>query len=376
MRRVTREPHIDCSLCKKIRPPVTFTFGEKESSILLDGKRQKIELSNGEELLFPETKYNPECIPWYEFHCGHRYHVPCLARLNPNKYTDITYRGDDRGTLDIDEFHCIDCRGTQKINYKFNPYTEGHVNEQETSTGTIYINVPEAFERAETDMATFLDRRLEVIQTDLDLRYFIHRGTSRKEIEETVLPGLKLSVIKYLTLEKPTIEYPLVFRHLIQEFALVNRVTKKPLEMHTVSLAVLLDGIDVHWTEKDKDYFRTKKMDINALNLDYKSDHVHIEHLNRIAVPIKRYLHGDHDARKLIHDDDITKTMLYGSGESRHHLCVLNHAGEKKRLVTFDDFPIRETSSCSIMGGTRKTKLIRKRHKTVKNVFRRARTRL
>ena len=59
--------------------------------------------------------------------------------------------------------------------------------------GTIYINVPNAFERAETDLATFLERHLEVVQSDLTLNEFIQNGTSRKEIEETVLPEIQSS---------------------------------------------------------------------------------------------------------------------------------------------------------------------------------------
>ena len=121
MRRVvTGDPHKDCSLCKKLSPPVLITIGEVEEQEEPVHKKQKI--LNGEELLFPEDKYDPECIPCYEFHCGHRYHVPCLARLNPNKYKDITFRKDGiRDTLELNEFHCIDCRGTQPINYIFNP---------------------------------------------------------------------------------------------------------------------------------------------------------------------------------------------------------------------------------------------------------------
>ena len=280
MKRVSRYPHIDCSLCKKLGPPVTITFGDKESFQSVDGKRQRIELSNGEELLFPETKYNPQCIPCYEFHCGHRYHVPCLARLNPAKYTDITYRtGRTRDTLELDEFHCIDCHGTQPINYMFNPSIEGAVNMPEP--GTIYINVPNAFERAETDLATFLERHLEVVQSDLTLNEFIQNGTSRKEIEETVLPEIQSSLIKYLTLEKPDIKYPVPRERSTKEYALENRLTHKGLDMENVCLADLLDGIDVHWTEKDKDYFRTKTLNIGELNVDFEKPDAHISRSNQ-----------------------------------------------------------------------------------------------
>jgi hypothetical protein len=66
------------------------------------------------------------------------------------------------------------------------------------------------------------------------------------------------------------------------------------------------------------------------------------------------YLNGDKDARKFIQEDDITKFMLYGETYSRKSLCVKNHAGESVTAVTFNDFPISESTSCSIMGGTRK----------------------
>lgn len=367
MLRVAKDPHIGCSLCQKIAHPVTLTFGEKESFQIVNRKRRITQLSNGEELLFPEDKYHPDGIPWYKFFCGHRYHVPCLARLNPNKYTDITYRGDHRGTLDMDEFHCIDCRGTQKINYMFNPEIEGGVNITDPNTGTIYINVPDAFEKAEKDMETFRDRDLEVIQVDLDLRYFINDESTRKEIEERILPEMKETVVKFLTLQKPDAQFPLVPVPLTKEFALVNRVTGKPLEMHTVSLADLMDGIDVHWTDADIEMLKTRQMDIKQLNVDHKTDTLHIARLNRIAGPIKRYLHGDKDARKSIQDDYMTKAMLYSEVRPSNRLCVKNHAGEERTLVTFDDFPIRLTNTCSIMGGTRRkttkrfqTKLIRK----------------
>lgn len=181
MRRVvTGDPHKDCSLCKKLSPPVSITFGDKDSFQWVNRKKRKVELTNGEKLLFPEKKYNPECIPCYEFHCGHRYHVQCLARLNPNKYTDITFRKDGiRDTLELNEFHCIDCRGTQRINYIFNPAIEGAVNITEPN-GTIYINVPDAFEKADTDMATFLSRYDKVVETKLDLHTVINEGYTRK----------------------------------------------------------------------------------------------------------------------------------------------------------------------------------------------------
>ena len=259
MRRLNHDGPIDCSLCKRLRPPVLITVGDKEYDEIVDGKRQKLDLSNGEDLLLPEQKYPPECIPCYEFFCGHCYHVQCLARLNPKKYKHITYRKDGIGdTLEIDEFHCLDCRGTQAINYTFNPNKKEGENEEETATGTIYINVPDAFQRAETDLATFLDRHHEIIQSDVTLNHFINEGTSRKEIEEYVLPKIQSSLIKYLTLEKPAIKYPLVHVRSTKEYALENRLTDKPLDMENVCLADLVDGVNVHWTEKDKDYFRKK----------------------------------------------------------------------------------------------------------------------
>lgn len=124
--------------------------------------------------------------------------------------------------------------------------------------------------------------------------------------------------------------------------------------MEDVCLADLLDGIDVHWTEKDIESFRTRRMDIKQFNLDYKEPSQHIARLNRLAVPIKRYLNGDKDARKFIQDDYITNAILYSEVRYSRGLCVKNHAGVELTLVTFDDFPIQETGSCSIMGGTRK----------------------
>lgn len=367
MRRINGP--IDCSLCKRLRPPVSITVGEKEPDEILDRKRPKLERSNGEELLLPEQKYPPECIPCYEFFCKHYYHVPCLARLNPKKYTDITYRTDGiRDTLELDEFNCLDCHGTQPINCRFDPNKEGHVNEVEAN-GTIYINVPEAFEQAEQDMNTFLHRYDELEELELDFNQFVQ--DSRKEAEEYILPALKLPVIQYLSLMKND----MVFQPVVSssKFDYVNRVTHEP----AVSLKDLMDGIDVHWSEEDKNYFKKRQLYVNDLNLYGFNDHENIRHLNRLAVPIKRYLQGEEEARKLIQEDDITKLMLYGTnGHTKEIVCVKSHTGEVKQSVTFDDFPIREATSCSIMGGKRKTKLIRKRRKTVKNVFRGTTTRV
>jgi hypothetical protein len=43
----------------------------------------------------------------------------------------------------------------------------------------------------------------------------------------------------------------------------------------------LLDGIDVHWTEKDKDYFRTKTLNIGELNVDFEKPDAHISRSNQ-----------------------------------------------------------------------------------------------
>jgi len=378
MRRLNHDGPIDCSLCKRLRPPVLITVGDKEYDEIVDGKRQKLDLSNGDDLLLPEQKYPPECIPCYEFFCGHCYHVQCLARLNPKKYTNITYRKDGIGdTLEIDEFHCLDCRGTQAINYTFNPNKKGGENEEETDTGTIYINVPDAFEKAEKDMKTFLERQLDITDIELNLNYFIRNKSSIKKVER-ILSTLKIPIEKYLSLVKEETVFPPQLHSLSRQFYYVNRVTHERVEHESVLLKDLMDGLDVHWTQEKKDSLREHRMDVDLLNMDKKSNHEHIRRLNRLVVPIKRYLDGDDDARKLIGEDYITEEMIYGDEHDRRSsdsTCVVNHAGETKRVVTFDDFPIREASSCSIMGGT-KRKLIRKRHKTVKNVFCRARTRL
>ena len=377
MRRLNHNGPIDCSLCKRLRPPVLITVGDKEYDEIVDGKRQKLDISNGEDLLLPEQKYPPECIPCYEFFCGHCYHVQCLARLNPKKYKDITYRIDGiGGTLEIDEFHCVDCRGTQAINCTFDPNKKGGENEEETSTGTIYINVPNAFERAEEDMKTSAKRYHELEKEKLDLNYFIRNKSSIKKVER-ILSTLKIPIEKYLSLVKEEMVFPpQTVYSLSRQFYYVNRVTHERVEHESVPLKDLMDGLDVHWTQEKKDSVREHRMDINQLNLDRKINDVHIRRLNRLAVPIKRYLDGDEDARKLIGEDDITTEMIYGYTYDRGLTCVKNRHGETKYMVTIDDFPISETSSCSIMGGTRKRKLIRKRHKTVKNVFRRTRTRL
>lgn len=76
----------------------------------------------------------------------------------------------------------------------FNPDIEGNVNITEPTTGTIYINVPDVFEQVETDMATFLARYDQASKIKLDLHTLINEGYTRKEIEEEVLPDMKLKV--------------------------------------------------------------------------------------------------------------------------------------------------------------------------------------
>jgi hypothetical protein len=129
------------------------------------------------------------------------------------------------------------------------------------------------------------------------------------------------------------------------------------------SYASLMEPIKV---EYDMVTMQTKEMNLRQLCRSFEvTNRQIVETMNTIVKHCKDYIAGD-----LYAMDDMNPSILFRMfkepPEVSDPLCVVNRHGTTKQLVTFDDFPIRETRSCSIMGGTRrkyskrKTKWIRK----------------
>jgi len=322
-------------------------------------KRRRVERIDPSKLILPEQIYKPYCIPWYDLPCGHSYHAPCLAVLNPAKYSNISYIKDSPDTINIDEVHCLDCNGRGINNCTFHATT----NEPDVriDDGKAYINIKNAFERADKDVAIFIERYdiSETLQVNLNSWLNNYVDINRKSIEEINLPDLRNKIINCIKLITDTIEgISADHEPLDHPYIFLKPGSAQLINPETVTYLELTEPIEVAW---DRDKLIEQRMLIDVLNIDNMPIAQHIEHVNRLANPIRRYLSGEYDDRLLIDDTNpIVAMMLYDKVDpQRRGLCVLNNMGVKKRILRFGDFPISEnTGICGISGG-RKTK---KRH--------------
>ena len=342
-----RHTLMDCSLCKRLYGSTIESTKEK---------RRRVERIDPSELILPEERYYSDCIPWYDLPCGHSYHVPCLAVLNPAKYSNISYIKDGLpDTINVDEVHCLDCSGRGINNCTFHATTDEP--DVRTDDGKTYINIKDAFETAELHADEFITK-YNLCRDRVNLKVLLGSyeiSMDRKTIEEVILPDIRNKVIDYIKLNTTD----------IADLSLDNEAVTIPYlfttdrsryETDHVYWLDLTRPMEVTW---DKDKLIEQRILIDVLNIDGMPMAEHIERVNGLANPISRYLSGEYDDRRLIDEKNpIVAMMLYDKVDpQRRGLCVLNNMGEKKRILQFGDFPIREnTGTCSISGGRRKTK--------------------
>lgn len=351
MQVVPRPMLNDCSLCMRLR-------GKRPT----DSEGNNINVEE-DVLLLPEEKY--QVVPWIQLKCSHYYHVHCFCRLNPSKYQDLYIRQPGRYGIRDDtvelNYQCLDCEGKQQFNCEFIP-SKPSGTRYEPSTRNTYENSQFALDRAESLLIAYKRRSKEKINIMTILEQTMNQRSLQADVDK--LPTLARTYLRLLydVHPHPPFNHPYVFRQ-------GGRI------IETVSYLDLLEPIKV---EYDMVTMQTKEMNLRQLFTSIEATNAQIvETMNTIVKNCKDYIAGDPYAMDDVCESSIVFRMFKEPTDRSTPFCVKNRHGETKRLVTFDDFPIKEnTGRCSIMGGKRKTKLIRKRHQTVKNVFRRARTRL
>lgn len=330
----------DCSLCTRL-----------QGKSVTDMEGNNINVAD-DVLLLPEVKYR--IVPWIQLKCSHYYHVHCFCRLNP-RYEDIYIRhpgsfGIRDDTVELN-YQCLDCEGKMQFNCEFIP-SKPSGTRYEASTGNTYENSQFALDRAESLLITYKRRSMEKIDLITILEETMNQRSLQADVDK--LPTVSNAYLRllYNIHPHPPFNHPYVFRQ-------GGRILTEP-----VSYMSLLEPIKV---EYDMVTMQTKEMNLRQLFTSMEATNAQIvETMNTIVKKCKDYIAGDLYAMDDVCESSIVFRMFKEPTDRSIPLCVVNHEGIKKRFVTFDDFPIRETSSCSIMGGTRKkrskrkTKLIRK----------------
>lgn len=333
----------DCTLCRRL-------YGNNYRRFPRNAGQDP-----GLDLILPEE--TKPCVPWLVLNaCEHYYHAHCLARSNPEKYTNIDTRNPD-GThefIHFDEYDCLDCAGTQPNNSTFHPDVDAGTAQDVISE---YTNSFDVFDQAERFVERYNDRRLVMrqmvnIYTILDpLEYtisFIQERLHRLYFRATNY----LSLIADDAIPEPGDPVPNMFLFK-QNGQTLNRI---PYNRFLYPITV----------EYDMERLRVKELNIRQLyqNTAYREN---IRHLNLVVAEFKKYMAGEPNTVTELEQDESVRIMIHAPTDRTRPLCVLNRHGESKQFVVFDDFPITEnTGSCSISGGTRKrksrkTKLIRNR---------------
>ena len=317
---------MECSLCKRL-----------DGNEIIDIHGNNVD----DELILPERKYRE--VPWIQLNkCNHFYHVHCLCRLNPAKYPDDIFIRIPRGTRDTVEpnYDCLDCQGTVPKNSRFNPDMPPG-RSFEASTSNYYENSPTAFIRAESLLIDYKKRCNKRINLTTILPIVFDQPTLQEEL--ALIPPL---VKMYLNLTRD-IDHHRPFVHPFV-FSQGGRI------IDTVSIPYLhlLDPITIDY---DMVSMQTKEMNLRQLFRSIElTPEEKIGAMNTIVRHCKEYIAGD----KYAMNDDcrsaIVLRMFTEPTDRTRPFCVVNHRGETKRVVTFNDFPISESTSCSMMGGTRK----------------------
>jgi hypothetical protein len=329
-----RQPVGNCTLCKR-----------------LQGKhlvfKRRTDQEAGREIILPEETY--PCAPWVRLNaCGHYYHVHCLARSNPAKYTNIDVRNPDGTTepIDIDEYDCLDCAGTQPNNSRFNPHiAEGTVQDDISD----HTNSVRAFDIAEAWLSMYNARLLEMRQT-VNIYTILDPLSYSLRSLKYALKIIRTRIAYYLSLQSddgvivPTRPVPDIF------------LFKQGRLLKDIPYLSFLKPIDI---EYDMTRLSVKELNIRQLYGTLRiTDSMKITRLNESVAELKRYMAGEPAnlySIELLELDPSIQTLVLEPTDRTDPLCVLNRHGKPKRFVVFDDFPIRENSgACSISGGTRK----------------------
>ncbi len=328
---------MDCTLCKRLQ-------GNRVSYPRRAGQ------DPGRDLILPEQ--TKPFSPWVMLGpCGHYYHAHCLARLNPAKYTniDVTSPDGSHELIQVDEYDCLDCAGTQPNNSTFNPsMPEG----TRTDVVSQYTNSHTAFSEAERIVDTYNARRIEMrqmvnIYTILDPMSYTLFDIQRN------LDNVRQRAIDYVTCISNGIhgrENPIPNMFLFYQNGHI---------IHEVPYASFLTPITVKY---NMDRLRVKELNVRQIYAtENYTNQEKIRYLNQMVAEFKKYEAGEPNTVSVIEMFTTTQTMILEPTDRSRPLCVLNRHGQRKRFVVFDDFPIREnTGVCSVSGGTRRKRKIRK----------------
>lgn len=336
--RIDARPHTvaDCSLCRRLQ-------GARISYPRRAGQ------DPGAELVLPET--TKRFVPWFRLTtCDHCYHAHCLARLNPAKYTNIEakYPDNTHDLIQVDEYDCLDCAGTQANNSTFNPsIPEGH----RIDIHSDYTNSHGVFQEAERVVDIYVRRKA-------DLQQRINIGTILQPIDytrhsiTTALDRMSVRLRIYATCNPLALPLPAPVHSIPSSYIFYqngHRLNPR------VPYATLLDRVTVDF---DWDKLFTKELNIRQICADIDTIPEKIRRMNEAVDAFKQCRAGVGDVANL-ETEPYVGVMLHAPTDRAAPLCVLNRHGQRKRFVVFDDFPIAEnTGVCSISGGTRKNNRI------------------
>jgi len=344
--RIDARPHTvaDCSLCKRLQGAhISYP--------------RRVGQDPGADLILPET--TNRFVPWFVLTtCGHCYHAHCLARLNPEKYTkiEVKYPGVRPDTIDIDEYDCLDCAGTQPKNSRFNPYIpEGDKKDNYSD----YTNSHGVFQEAERVVYIYV-RRKAVLRQRINIGTILEPLDYTRHSITTALDQMSVRLRIYAKCNPLALPLPAPVHSIPSSYIFYqngHRLNPR------VPYATLLDRVTV---EFDWDKLFTKELNIRQICANIDTVPEKIRRMNEAVEAFKRCREGLADVADL-EMEPYVGVMLHAPTDRSAPLCVLNRHGARKRFVVFDDFPIAEnTGVCSISGGTRKYGSNRYRRKSIR----------
>jgi len=344
--RIDTRPHTvtDCSLCRRLH-------GNRLLFPRLVGQ------DPGLDLILPET--TNRFVPWFRLTaCGHCYHAHCLARLNPSKYTNIEARNPD-GTHDliqVDEYDCLDCAGTQLNNSTFNPsIPSGH----RIDIYSDYTNSNDVFQEAEHLVDIYNHRKANLRQRVLLTTILDPMDYTRHSIT-TALDQMSVRLRIYATCNPNARPLPDPVHFIPSSYIFYQNGHRLNPRM---PYSTLLDRVTVDF---DWDKLFTKELNIRQICETIPTVPEKIRRMNEAVEAFKRCREGTADVTDLEMEPYVA-VMVHAPTEREDPLCVLNRHGQRKRFVVFDDFPITEnTGVCSVSGGTRKYAPHRYRRKSMR----------
>ncbi len=338
--QIDARPHTvaDCSLCRRL-----------QGARILYPRRAGQD--PGVDLILPET--TNRFVPWFRLTaCDHCYHAHCLARLNPAKYTNIEARYPDNthDLIQVDEYDCLDCAGTQPNNSTFNPSIPvGH----RIDIHSDYTNSHDVFQEAER-VVDIYNRRKADLRQRINITTILDPMDYTRHSITTALDRMSVRLRIYATGNPLALPLPDPVHSIPSSYIFYqngHRLNPR------VPYATLLDRVTVDF---DWDKLFTKELNIRQICTDIATDAEKIRRMNEAVLAFKRLREGVGDVGYL-EIENYVGLMLHAPTDREAPLCVLNRHGQRKRFVVFDDFPIREnTGVCSVSGGTRRKRKIRK----------------